>query len=420
MKIRSKLPRVSAAGLMVAVAVTAAFSVPPVLAAETVAEMFTQGKGALSFRYRLEFVDQANFDDDAVASTLRTRLNFRTDDWNGFGVFAEFDYVTDIFSDDYNAGGGNTPDKGRYPVVADPTGSDLNQAYVQWQGSTGSLLRGGRQRIIFDNARFVGNVGWRQNEQTYDAGYFQQKTAAGLDFQLAYVWQVNRIFGRDVPAGTNDNSTWLTNLGWVVGGLGKLTGYFYDIDNVEVADFSTSTWGARLAGSNQLGSGKFGYAAEFAHQNDAHNNPVDYSANYYRLDVSMGIAGVTPYAGFESLGGDNSREGAAFRTPLATLHAFNGWADVFLTTPPAGLNDLFVGIKGSFGGSEKSWGWEVLHHTFEAESGGADYGDEIDASLSRKFAGHYGLLLKAAWFDADSESGFADTTKFWIQLTADF
>src|SRR3546814_12023345 len=30
----------------------------------------------------------------------------------------------------------------------------------------------------------------------------------------------------------------------------------------------------------------------------------------------------------------------AFQTPLATLHKFQGWADLFLTTPSAGVRDL--------------------------------------------------------------------------------
>lgn len=385
-------------------------------AAESFTEMFTQGKASVSFLYRYEFVDQDNFAEDARASTLRGRLNFKTDDWKGFGAFAEFDYVTDVIWDDYNAGAGNTPHKTQYPVVADPTGPDLNQAFLQWQnGDAGSLVRGGRQRIIYDNARFVGNVGWRQNEQTYDAAYFQHKVAA-VDFQLAYVWQVNRIFGDDVPAGENENSTVLGNLGYNLEGLGKLTGYYYDIDNDDVASFSTSTYGGRFAGTYKFGENAFGYALEYAHQSDAHNNPLAYSANYYRIDASLGIGKVTPYVGYESLGGDDSKAGTSFRTPLATLHAFNGWADMFLTTPDAGLNDLFVGVKGALG----RWNWDALYHDFDAESGSKSFGSEIDASIGRKFAEKYSVLFKAALFDASESSPYPDTTKVWVQLTANF
>jgi hypothetical protein len=408
---RKQLP-----GLAAAMVALCAASMNPALAAESFAEMFTQGKASVALRYRYEFVDQDSFSDNANASTLRGRLNFKTADWNGFGAFAEFDYVTDVIWDDYDAGGGNTPDKSQYPVVADPTGPDLNQAFLQWQnGAAGSLLRGGRQRIIYDNARFVGNVGWRQNEQTYDAAYFQHKAAA-LDFQLAYVWQVNRIFGDDVPAGENDNSTLLGNLGWNVEGLGKLSGYYYDIDNDDVASFSTRTYGARLAGTHDFEEREFGYALEYAHQSEAHNNPVSYSASYYRMDASLGLGKITPFVGYESLGGDDSVAGASFRTPLATLHAFNGWADLFLTTPNAGLNDLFLGLKGVVA----AWSWDVTWHDFDAESGSQSFGSEFDASVGRKFAEKYSVLFKAAFFDGATTSPYPDTTKFWLQLTADF
>lgn len=105
-----------------------------------------------------------------------------------------------------------------------------------------------------------------------------------------------------------------------------------------------------------------------------------------------------------------------FRTPLATLHAFNGWADKFLTTPPAGLNDLFLGIKGKVG----NWKWNMVYHDFKAESGSQKFGREFDASIGTGFAKHYGVLFKAAFFDAARSSVYDDTTKYWVQLTADF
>ncbi len=408
---KCKLAAIPAAILIVSLASISCLA----QAAESFTDAFKQGKAGLAFRYRLENVYQDNFDYDATASTLRSRLNFRTADLKGFGFFVEYDYVLAVGWDDYNAGGGNTPDRSRYPVVADPEGADLNQAYIQWKGDKGTLLRGGRERIIYDNARFVGNVGWRQNEQTYDGVYIQHK-AGGFDWQAAWVGRVNRIFGRDVPAGRHDNNTWLLNGSKSWEKYGKLTAYYYDIDNQDSASFSTKSYGIRFAGKYKTDDISLGYTAEFARQHDAHNNPVDYSANYYRFDLSLSVRGITPYLGYEVLGGDEITSGAAFRTPLATLHAFNGWADKFLSTPDAGLKDFFIGIKGKGG----AWSWNLLYHEFNAESGFGSYGAEIDASISRKFAEHYGVLLKGAWFNGEATSVYDDTTKIWIQLTAGF
>ena len=394
-------------------AVVAVLATAPVKAADSFENAFLDGDWNLQFRYRFEFVEDDFFPKDAEASTLRTRLNYGTDPWKGWSAFVEFDYVTDIIWDDYNAGGGNTPDKeGIYPTVADPTGSDFNQGYVQYAWAEKGHGRAGRQRIIYDNARFVGNVGWRQNEQTYDAAALRHNTGS-FDIQYAYLWNVNRIFGDEVNAGDHEQSTNLLNGSWTFDGIGKLTGMLYDIDNNDLASFSTTTWGVRWVGMN---AGPINYTINWSTQSDNANNPVDYDADYWRLDLSYAFDSVTPYIGYESLGGSDTKPGAAFRTPLATLHAFNGWADKFLTTPDEGLVDAFIGVKGKIG----AWSWNVLYHDFSAEAGSRDWGTEIDASLSRQFANRYGLLFKLADFSTDAPDRYGDTTKIWVQFTAGF
>ncbi len=392
----------------------AAVSVPAI-AADDLGEAFTQGKFGYSFRWRLETVDQDPLPHDATAAPLRARINYKTADLNGFSFKAEFDYIFDLGIDKSNAGGGNMPILPGYPVVADPEGEDLNQIYLQYKAAFGGQFRIGRQRIILDNARFVGNVGWRQNEQTYDAFSFNHKADNGLNIQYAYVDNVNRIFGEDVAAGDHSQNTHLLNLTYAFEGIGKLTGYYYDIDNEDVAGLSNTTWGVRFSGKTAADSLKFGYGFEYATQSDNANNPVTYDADYWRIDLSANFSAATVYAGYESLEGDSSKAGQAFRTPLATLHAFNGWADKFLGTPGAGLNDAFVGVKGKLG----KWKWNLLYHDFSAQSGSADFGTEIDGSIARKFKENYGILFKVANFDTDSSS-YGDTTKIWVQLTADF
>jgi hypothetical protein len=49
-------------------------------------------------------------------------------------------------------------------VIADPQTSELNQLWVSYTGIPDTEIKGGRQRIIFDDSRFIGNVGWRQME----------------------------------------------------------------------------------------------------------------------------------------------------------------------------------------------------------------------------------------------------------------
>ncbi len=387
----------------------------PVTAAENLGEAFTEGKLGVSFRWRMEYVDQDPLPDDGFAMPLRGRINFHTADLYGFSAKAEFDYVYNFGLDHFNAGGGNTPNPPGYPVIADPQGEDLNQVFLQYKTTFGSQFRLGRQRIIYDNARFIGNVGWRQNEQTYDSFAFSQSTEGGWNLNYSYVDKVRRIFGNDVPAGEHDHSTNLFNVRLDTSELGKLTAYYYDIDNKDVADQSNTTWGIRVTGKLPYEGPSLGYTLEYAKQRDNADNPVDYKATYWRGDFSVGFELATVYIGYESLGGSRTEPGKAFRTPLATLHAFNGWADKFLNTPQAGLQDVFIGAKGKAG----TWKWNVLYHDFSAQSGSADYGTEIDGSIGRKFKEHYGILFKVAYFKTDSLD-YGDTSKLWVQFTADF
>jgi hypothetical protein len=98
------------------------------------------------------------------------------------------------------------------------------------------------------------------------------------------------------------------------------------------------------------------------------------------------------------------------------LHAFNGWADKFLSTPDAGIKDSYLTAKIPVG----KWKLTAVFHDFAAETGSGDYGTEIDLSAARKLSDRYSLLFKGAFFSADSASAYTDTDKLWIMLTANY
>ena len=232
------------AGLLSLALLLSSFSSAPVLAEDTISEAITGGEAKLNLRYRYEFVDQDGFTEDANASTIRARLNYTTGDFSGWLAFLEFDALGEVLFDDFNSGAGTSPDRTQFPVVADPEGTDLNQAYLQY-AKENVTVRVGRQRINLDNQRFVGGVGWRQNEQTYDSISVTFKPVEATQLFYSYINKVNRIFGDDVPAGDHDNNTHLLNLSHKFS-KGKLTGYYYGLDNDDLAVFSTDTFGSTL------------------------------------------------------------------------------------------------------------------------------------------------------------------------------
>jgi hypothetical protein len=414
MKRRNHIFLVSLLGLLIPFAATLAEEED----ANSFASAMTSGKVSISGRYRYEFVDQDNTLKNANASTLRLRLNYRTGQWNGWSAFAEFDHVFHVLIDDFNSGAGTSPNRSQYSVVADPEGSDLNQLYVDYDMGDDWQYRFGRQRILLDNQRFIGGVGWRQNEQTYDAVTLNTKAIAKTTLSYSYVNNVRRIFGQSVPAGKEKLAGHLFNAKIAFSDSISLTPYLYSLDFDKTTATSSLSLGARGLGSHPFGSGKFDWLAEYAWQSDTGDNPTSYDADYWHLNAAYAAGnGMTIGLGYEVLGADSSA-GVGFITPLATLHAFNGWADQFLLTPGTGLEDLYVSFKFKVA----DWNLTAIYHDFSSDTGSFDYGNEIDLSGALQLSERYSLLLKAAFFGADSSSPLAnvDTNKFWVMLTASY
>jgi hypothetical protein len=366
----------------------------------------------LGFRYRFEAVDDEAFAEDAWANTLRSRLTVAPQPIGQVGLLIEVDDVRHLGDANFNdTRNGETA----RPGVTDPEGTDLNQALLRYTGFAGTDIVIGRQRIERANQRFVGGVGWRQNEQTYDAAGISHLFGEKLRTSYSWIGQVNRIQGPDpgTPPEDLDSTSHLLDAGYAFGPALALSGYWYLMDFDNAASLSNETVGLRAAGSLPLTSAwSLPYAVEVATQSDYGDNPVDYDAGYYLLEAGVAHARFGVKLGYEVLEGDSSAAGSAFRTPLATLHAFQGWADKFLTTPDRGVEDLYVAFTG------KALRADLLLrvHDFSAEAGSGDWGTEIDFSANWPIGKHYAVLLKGATYDADDFS--TDTDKYWLMLTA--
>lgn len=376
--------------------------------------LMDEGKVNLDFRYRFEFVDQENIDEEANAHTVRTRLGFQSGSFRGWDFNIEVNDVRHL-SNEFNAGGGTTPNRaGEYPVVADPKGTRLNQGYINYAGLEDWGFKVGRQRINLDNQRFVGGVAWRQTEQVFDAGRIDWGNDT-FAVSYSYVQWVRRIFGEESSAGKHkQDGTHFLNGSWN-SPIGKVVGYYYLIDNEDSPSFSTGTVGVRLSGKQDINEDwAFRYEAEYANQKDAGNNPVDYSADYIHFDA-FAVYGIFDFGiGWELLGGDDSVASPAlsesFRTPLATLHKFNGLADQFLVTPTAGLDNWY----GKFKATPGRWIFQAHYHNFKADDGGEKYGTELDLQAGYKFTDR----LRGDFWVADfsGKNDRVDVTKVFVQL----
>ena len=381
------------------------FLTAPAFAGETIEETLKESVVKVKLRMRYENVAWDGLEDsDGV--TLLSRLSYQTGTYKGFAVTAEFDDVTAIGDVDYRTAA-NDPNNPGTAIIADPEGTEVNQSFLSYTNHE-TQVRYGRQRILLDNQRFVGGVGWRQNEQTYDGFSVDSKVLPETEVFYAYVTNVNRVFGEDNPIGDQKQETHLVNIGYSGFGAGKLTAYAYLIDNITAPTLASDTYGVRWMGKI---SDAFAYNLEYATQSDGGENPTTYSADYILLEGVANLGQFNTKLGYELLGSDDGTVG--FATPLATLHAFQGWADRFLDTPAKGIKDIYLAV----GTSVSDVQLQVVYHQLASDADNLDYGNEVDAVASKKF-GMVTYTAKVADYQSD-EFG-SDTTKFWLMAEMNF
>ncbi|MCP1471616.1 hypothetical protein J3E64_003327 [Sphingobium sp. OAS761] len=388
----------------------AALAVSPALA-----KTYPVGEGltltpSIDARLRYEHVDQDNALDNAGALTVRVRPGLTLGTSSGFSVLVEGEGLLAI-SEKYNS---TTNGKTGFSAVPDPQNIELNRAQIQYKGK-GFTLTGGRQRINLDDQRFVGSVGWRQNEQTFDA-VTGEATVGPVMLNATYAWSDRTIFGIDAgPREAFSGNYFFLGAGAKAGPVTfKAFSYLLDQDEAARLTMSSQTYGLRAGAALPISKiAKLSLTGSYAHQSDYQQNPVSYSADYYMGEVALSVRNVTLTGNYEVLGSD---KGAfAFQTPLATGHKFQGWADLFLTTPAKGVRDLNAGLSAKFPKQKALPGLNaaVIYHDFRSDVGSLHYGTEWDAQIGFK-VWKTALLLKYA--DYNAKAFGVDTKKLWIQL----
>ena len=360
-------------------------------------------------RFRLEQVEQSNALEDATAPTLRARGGVRTPEWSGFSALAEVEAVGAIGSEDYNSGSNG---RTNFSAVLDPEDVEVNQAFLAYN-RTNNYLKLGRQRMVLDNARFFGDVGWRQNQQTYDALTWMNTALAGQRFQYAYMTKARRFLSDEHPVGVIDMNGHLFNYRYerLNGDTFSAYAYLIDMNTPAVVGNSTKTFGARYVGSWPAGSATLLYHIEYADQSDYANGRDTNDADYLALELGARFSNEwVAKVGIERLGGDGVY---GFQTPFGTNHAFNGYADLFAGgTPAVGLADTYLKLSVPVLGARV----QLAAHDFSPDQGGRSLGTEIDLQIELRFDERFAAGVLFADYQADDFG--VDTTKWavWLQF----
>ncbi len=341
----------------------------------------------------------------AQALLTRTRVNYQTASYEGFDVRVQAQYVGPV-NDHYRYPGGGNPN---YDVVADPEAFRLHQAYLAYTGYD-SYARIGAQEIVLDNSRFIGNIGWRLNAQSFNAGAIKNESVENLKLYYAYANSKKEINGL-----INYNRQYhILNAEYQLNESNQISAYAYLQRNDGVGTLEQlDTYGLRAWGKND----KISHEALLALQRDAY-----YGSLFGEIDLDVVSVGF----GAEYISGGTG--GEQFQTLNGTAHGFNGWADQFLGTGgglPGGLIDIYGQVSATVIEKLKLMG--VVHYfnttdTTPAGFSGA-YGYEIDALATYPVCKNFDVLAKVAYYikDGSSAANFtADETVFWLRGTLKF
>lgn len=344
-------------------------------------------KFSLDARLRYENRNQQSLD-RSDAFTLRARPGITLLPDRFISGFFETEHTV-LIGEDFRASNNTLrPFRANNTQIVDPESNEVNQAYLQLEHE-GLKSRVGRQRIRLDNLLFVGNAGWRQNEQTFEAFTLDYKKN-NLSLYYGYASQINRVFGSEA-VGTQrklEGDMHLINASTKIGEV-KLGGYGYLLDFNTAAEFASSnSYGIQLDYK--------GFHAEYAYQTEA-GDRASYGADYAHFSYTKDIGNVTYKGGVEYLEDE-------FVSPIAALHGGNGYADVFIPARRGipgndwdGITDLYAVVKTDVG----SVNLEMVAHYFWNDSLSSSYGWELDLVLTKKLAKNLTLVTSSAFFFGD-------------------
>jgi len=308
------------------------------------------------------------------------------------------------------------PAKAGYDTILDPQQAVLSEGYVAYTKSDTTLL-GGRSFVNLDDQRFIGTVGWRQMERSYDTVTVMNSSVKNLSLLGSWVYGYEGVGS----VTTVDTGSALLHANYKVADALNVTAFDYMLADIH------DTYGLRLTGEAPAGEVKLNYAASYAMQKDASlkyalSSVPKIEANYYDLALDATLKGITVGAEYEVLGEAKGSSTAGFTTPLATLHKFQGWADVFLARTANSNNNGLKDANVKLGYAAKGFGKVMgIYHKFNAVTGAnANLGSEIDALYANAVPGvkDVGFLAKAAFYSKGDTGN--DVTKFWVQLDYKF
>ncbi|MCU7376011.1 alginate export family protein [Paucibacter sp. O1-1] len=361
-------------------------------------------KPVVDLRIRYEHVDDARPAHDAQALTVRARAGLQWAISPTWTALVEAEATQAVGADHFNSTDNR---RTNYPTVVDPDNVELNQAWVAWAPRDTFRAVGGRQRLIYENQRFIGNVGWRQNEQTFDAIDLSWRPEAKTTLRYSYLDRVQRVFGNDhsnASLARWDLDGHLVSAARSIG-PGTLTVYGHWIENRTLVANSQRNAGIRYVAKGGRADGPGWHGTAEVTRQSAYGGSHFSAQTYVLAEGGVTWPSNKITVGYERLGGDGRHGFSDAVGNLACLQWLGG------SLP----HHTAIRVAGSLRRMEirkRAMGARLWRHRYSADAGSRDYGREWNALASRRLSPRWSSQVKFARYASD---GFgADVSKLWI------
>lgn len=393
--------------------------------ATTLSEAFSGGSFNGGLRYRFDNLDQDNSPKQAHASTLRANLTFRTLPFHGLSGYLDLYNVSTVGKDMYfsiqNAG---DPDSVGRPLIADPEGRGVNEAYGRYANKDllDSTVTVGRQLFTFNDEVFLTASRYRQNNNRFDTATFESKPIPGLLIQYGYIWNHIDVFDFD-----NGMSTNVGNLKYGMKDIGAIAAYGlvldYDDDGLS-ATRDVTTVGVRIEGPFKIDDDwSVIYEADLAQQSDSGDNTGEIDADYLMARVGIGYKKWYLSVGYRSQSGADGSSDQPFEASwLGYPWPWRGDTEQMVLTPADGLKTIMVWAGGAIP-PVPGLSFDLFFWKFDSDVGSIDYGSEVSGALN------YTMPFDSKWYvsafvaqasQGDDNTAYFDATRVMVMTGYNF
>jgi len=278
-----------------------------------------------------------------LVTSQRTRL--------GFGYVADkFDVGIQI--QDVRAWGSE-----KQLIVDDGFHTTIHQAWAKVKLNEALALKVGRQELVYDDSRILGNVGWAQQARSHDLALFQFEKKDAFKLHLGLAVNQVQTYAYNVSNYKSMQFLWFNKKFSDAYTLSVLALNNGTQDTLANGD-NTTVYSQIIGQRSVFKTGKLTVGLNLYYQmginmptkneRSAYNVGLDLN---YKLNDNLSVGG-----GFEMLSGNSQTDTTkayndvnhAFAPLYGTNHKFNGWMDYFYVGNHAnsvGLNDFYLKVN---------------------------------------------------------------------------